>query len=77
MVWDRWFVGCEGVVSLLVWLDPVTGWGGEMCLYDPRLSDSGSLPYCLPLRLKGHKPKKLHKLVWLMRSFSFNTHEGA
>ena len=23
-----------------------------MCLYDPRLSDLGFLPYCLPLRFK-------------------------
>jgi len=43
-----------------------------MCLYDPRLSG-----FRLPLRFKGHEPKKLHTLVRFMRSFHFNTREGA
>jgi len=56
-----------GVVGLSELRSSLHG-GITMCLYDPRLSDSGFLPYCLPLCLKGHKPKKLHTLVWLMCS---------
>ena len=47
--------------------------GGITSVYkNPRLSD-----FRLPLRLKGHEPKKLHTLVRFMRSFHFNTREGA
>jgi len=51
-----------GVVDLCEPRSSLCG-GITMCLYDPRLSG-----FRLPLHFKGHKPKKLHTLVWFMCS---------